>query len=230
MLKKAISILSRHLAVLKRKKGLKNHTFSIISNTCIGGVISHAVGEQFRSPTVNLVIYEYDFITFCQNLKAYSQCPLEPPVSIEEKNKFSGYQYPVGILRGNSKELPDIAVFFVHYTSFDQAKEAWHKRFARVNYDDVYLVMDCGMDASDEILDLFHQLPYKNKVFFTHKEDPIRWPQTFRFAYYTEENYVTAYMYTLVRKGLLEYRVLDEFDCVKWLNTGKIGKSIFFEK
>ena len=230
MLKKAISKFSRHLTVLKRRKNLKNYTFSIISNTCIGGVISHSVGEQFRSPTVNLVIYEYDFITFCQNLKAYSECPLEQPGSDEEKEKYSAHNYPVGILRGACKNLPDITVYFVHYTSFEQAKGSWHKRFARVNYDDIFIIMDRGMDATDEILNLFHQLPYQNKVFFTHKEDLARWPQTFRFSYYTKEDYVIAYMYTLVRKGLLEYRILDEFDCVRWLNSGEIRKTTIFDK
>lgn len=229
MLKKAISKLARQLAMVKRRRKLKNHSFTIISNTCIGGVISHALGEQFRSPTVNLVIYEYDFLTFCRNLKAYSQCALEQPATDDEKKQYAGSRCPVGILRGERVGLPDIAVYFVHYRSFMQAKDAWHKRFARVNYEDIFIIMDRGMDATDEILDQFHALPYRNKVFFTHKEDAQRWPQTFRFTYYTEADYVVAYMYTPIRRGLLEYRVLDEFDYVTWLNSGKIERTKLLE-
>lgn len=218
--------ISRTLTVLLRRARLKNHTFSIISNTCIGGVITHSLGEQFRSPTVNLVIYEEDFLTFCENLRSYSACPLEPA----EEALSQKMGYPVGILKGGSASLPDITVYFVHYKTFEEARDAWVKRFTRVNYDDLFFLMDRGMDAREEILDRFHALPGPNKVFFTHREDTRRWPCTFRLSYYTPERYRTAYMYTFLRKGLLTYRVLDEFDCVHWLNTGGIRRSSLFSE
>ena len=212
---------SRALTVLLRRARLKNHTFSIISNTCIGGVITHSVGEQFRSPTVNLVIYEEDFLTFCENLRAYSSCPLRP--ADEALSRKMGY--PVGILMGSSAGLPDITVYFVHYKTFEEARDSWVKRFARVNYDNLFFLMDRGMDAREEILDRFHGLPGPNKVFFTHREDPRRWGNTFRLSYYTESEYRTAFMYTFVRRGLFQYRVLDEFDYVTWLNCGRIRRN-----
>ena len=218
--------LHSQLTVLLRRTRLKNHTFSIISNTCIGGVITHSVGERFRSPTVNLVIYEEDFLTFCENLQAYSRCPLVP--ADPELQERMGY--PVGLLLGAGEQLPDITVYFVHYKTFEEARDTWVKRFARVNYEDLYFLMDRGMDAREEILDRFHALPYPHKVFFTHREDPRRWPCTFRLSYYTPERYRTAYMYTFLRKGLLTYRVLDEFDCVHWLNTGGIRRSSLFSE
>ena len=218
--------LSRFLTLLWRRSKLKNHTFSIISNTCIGGVIAHAVGEQFRSPTVNLVIYEEDFLTFCENLRAYSTCPLEPAdAALSEK-----MGYPVGILRGREAGLPDITVYFVHYKAFAEARAVWVRRFRRINYDDLFFLMDRGMDARPEILDRFHALPYPNKVFFTHLEDPVRWPDTFRISYYSEGAYKVAHMYTFVRRGLLQYRVLDEFDYVHWLNTGTIRRNPIFDR
>ncbi len=214
--------LGRQLATVRRRKRLTARDFSIISNTCIGGVISNSLGEQQRSPTVNLVIYEEQFLQFCRHLKAYSQCPLEEP-NEQEKAQFADLKYPVGILRGG--ELPDVNIYFIHYHSFEEAKEKWEKRFARVNYDNLCIVMDRGMDARDEILDEFHALPYARKVFFTHKEDRERWPNTFRFRYYTEADYKNAYMYTKIRRGLREYRVLDEFDYVQWLNDGTIRRN-----
>lgn len=217
--------INRELATLKRRKRLKAKNFSIISNTCIGGVISNSLGEQQRSPTVNLVIYEDQFLQFCRHLKEYARCPLEEP-NVKEREQFINMKYPVGIVRGG--ELPDINVYFIHYASFAEAKEKWEKRFSRVNYDNLYFLMDRGMDARDGILDEFHALPYPHKVFFTHKEDPDRWPNTFRFSYYTENDYREAYMYTKIRRGLLEYRVLDEFDYVQWLNDGTIQQNISF--
>lgn len=219
---------ARALAILKRRLQLRNRTFSIISNTCIGGVISNAVGQEQRSPTVNLVLYEEDFLTFCDNLKAYSECPLEPPSTPEDLAAEQQAGYPLGILRGGGKGLPDLTVRFVHYHSFDQARDAWIRRFRRVNFDDIFLIMDRGMDAREEILDRFHALPYPHKVFFTHREDPDRWPDTFRLSYYTEADFRPAHMYTFVRRGLLQYRVLDEFDYVHWLNTGVIRRNPLF--
>lgn len=221
---------ARLLATLKRRLLLRNHTFSIISNTCIGGVISHAVGQEHRSPTVNLVLWEEDFLTFCANLKTYAECPLEPPAAAEERAAAEQAGYPLGFLRGGSAGLPDLTVRFVHYRSFEQAHDAWVRRFRRVNYDDLFLIMDRGMDAREEILDRFHALPFPHKVFFTHREDPARWPDTFRLSYYTEADYRTAHMYTFVRRGLLQYRVLDEFDYVHWLNTGRIRRSRLFDR
>lgn len=58
MAERALNKAGRALAVNTRRSKLKNHDFTIISNTCVGGVITHYVGEQFRSPTVNLIIYE----------------------------------------------------------------------------------------------------------------------------------------------------------------------------
>ena len=44
------------------------------------------------------------------------------------------------------------------------------------------------------------------------------------FSYYTDKDYKHAFMYTKLRRGLLEFRVLDEFDYVRWLNDGTIQK------
>ena len=218
--------ISRYLAILLRRTHLKNHSFSIISNTCIGGVITHAVGEQFRSPTVNLVIYEEEFLTFCEHLADYARCELVPA----DPDLAARMGHPVGTLLGSEAGLPDITVYFVHYKTFDEARAAWHKRFARVNYNNLFFLMDRGMDARPEILDRFHALPYPHKVFFTHREDPERWPNTFRLSYYTERDYKVGFMYTFVRRGLLQYRVLDEFDFVHWLNTGEIRRNPIFNR
>ena len=97
-----------------------------------------------------------------------------------------------------------------------------------MNYDKLYILMDRGMDARDEILDAFRDLPFPHKVFFTHKQDPVRWPDNFRFSCYTPEDYQTGFLYRSIRRGLSEYRILDEFDYVQWLNDGTIRKNPHF--
>ncbi len=223
-MKPDLNRIGRALATKRRAAKLTNHEFSIISNTCVGGVMTHNVGEQFRSPTVNLIIYEDQFLTFCRHLKEYAACPVEQPTA-EEALQFASLSYPVGILRGAQFGLPDINLLFVHYKTFEAAKEKWEERFRRVNYDDIFILMDRGMDASDEILDEFYRLPFEHKVFFTNREDPDRWPNNFKFSFYTPEHYVSGCLYRNVRKGAEVHHWMDEFDYVRWLNEGRIHHS-----
>lgn len=216
----------RALATKRRAAQLTNHEFTIISNTCVGGVITHNVGEQFRSPTVNLIIYEDQFLVFCRHLKEYSTCQVEKPTK-EEASQFASFSYPIGILRGASAGLPDINLLFVHYKSFEEAKEKWEARFRRVNYDDIFIMMDRGMDARDEVLDEFYQLPFEHKVFFTHKEDRKRWPNNFRFSFYTQEKYISGCLYYNEWTGVEAHHWMDEFDYVRWLNNGTIQSTDF---
>lgn len=51
-----------------RRNSLRNKDFTLISNNCCGGVISHNLGLKFLSPTVNLFIPHDDFIYFLNNL------------------------------------------------------------------------------------------------------------------------------------------------------------------
>lgn len=218
----AIGKVGRALAINKRKARLKNHDFTIISNTCVGGVMTHFVGEQFRSPTVNLIIWEEQFLAFCKHLKEYADCPVER-LTEEEEKKFAAMSYPKGVLRGG--ELPDVFLLFVHYKSFEEAKQKWEERYKRINYDNLYIVMDRGIEAHDEILDEFNALPYEHKVIFTHKLDPERWPCNFKFDGYTEEKFVSGLLYNNIRRGLETYAVMDEFDFVTWLNDGTIQRN-----
>lgn len=224
--------LGKSLAEKKVRAKLKNHDFSIIANTCMGGVVSNSLGEQFRSPTVNVLMSEYQFIAFCKYLKEYSKCPVEE-LTREEWEQFRDVTHPVGVLRGYKIpngylpdiKLPDIMLLFVHYRTFEEAKQKWEERFKRVNYDNLYLLMDCAMNASDEILDEFNALPHAHKVDFTHKEDPERWPCNYRYSFYTEEKFSSGCVYNIVNKGLVEYKWLHEFDFITWLNEGKLQKN-----
>lgn len=47
---------------------LKNREFTILCSNCIGGIIYHRLGLQFRSPTVNLWMHQRDFLNLITNL------------------------------------------------------------------------------------------------------------------------------------------------------------------
>lgn len=213
-------IIGREIARRERMKRLNNHDFSIISNSCIGGVISNSVKERFNSPTVNLIIWPDEFINFCNHLEEYSRCPLERMAT--NKSQEPNVSYPLGIIRGATYGLSDIVVRFVHYKSFDEAKQKWEERYKRINYENLFIIMEHGMNASDRIMDKFEQLPYLNKVFLSCNKSSERWPHNFDFSFYTNELYVEANVYNSFYYGMAQYRWLDEFDYIAWLNSGKI--------
>lgn len=220
MKKDILGKIGREIARRKRRERLTNRDFSIISNSCIGGVISNSLKERFNSPTINLIIWPDEFITFCNHLRDYSRCPLVKIASNESREP--AVSYPLGIIRGTDYGLPDIVVRFVHYKSFDEAKQKWEERYKRINYDNIFIIMEHGMNASERTMDRFEELPYSNKVFLSSNESNERWPHNFNFSFYTNELYIEANVYNAFYYGMAQYRWLDEFDYITWLNSGKI--------
>ena len=98
------------------RKKLNNNNITIISNNCIGGVIYHNLGLRFNSPTINTLIKGEDYLNFCIYLKEYLSGQL---------NEYYDAQcnYPIGILSSEKNEIPPIRIDFVHYKTFNEAKE-----------------------------------------------------------------------------------------------------------
>ncbi len=105
-----------------RKYGKVEGNYTILSNNCIGGMCYHDANKQFLSPTINLVVD--NFLTFVLNMKKYIFSDIE-----EVENDTS--DYPVGVLKPQG-ELPPVKISFVHYNSFDEAKEKWVLRCQRM--------------------------------------------------------------------------------------------------
>lgn len=149
-----------------RRKSLRCKNFTIISNTCIGGVISDAMKQKFTSPTINLYIRPRDFVKFCANLPHYLSLPLqEVPFQPE-------IGYPVASIAG------EIILYCKHYHTFEEVRDAWNRRAARIDWDHLCFIMTdrdfippfslknaagfCGEDVLKE----FDSLPFPHKVCF----------------------------------------------------------------
>lgn len=52
-------------------------------------------------------------------------------------------RYPVGMLKGNGT-LPDIKIHFLHYRSFEEAREKWLERSGRLDFDNLCVVMQAA--------------------------------------------------------------------------------------
>lgn len=186
------------------KYRLKNHSPSIIANNCNGGVLCHDLGLRFNSPTVNLFIPFPDYTRFCVKLEHYL---LLAPEAMTEASLSS--EYPTGYLE-------DIALYFVHYASFEEAKKKWFERAARVDFDNLCIMLAQRDGCTREDIQIFDGLPYGRKVAFV--DHPMPEVQS---AFY-DPTFVAAgggvKVLTDYRSKFSYHRILDTWDGVAFIN------------
>lgn len=139
--------------IAKVRSQVSDKQVSIISQNCIGGVFYHDMEKQFLSPTINLYFGCPDFVRFVLELENYIR--LELQMQWEE-------EYPVGM-------LGDVKIHFMHYQTCTEAKEAWERRKARINWDNILVLSTDMEDFSQETFELWKQIPYQ-KVLFAAKQ------------------------------------------------------------
>ncbi len=188
---------------------LKNKDFSIISNNCIGGVVSHNLHAKFMSPTINLWMKPEDFLKFASDLMGYLNCEIH-------EVKEEGIPYPVGKMTLRSET---VTVYFMHYSNFQEAVDKWRERAKRVNQNNLYLILEYpavndSIAKQEHIKEMFDELPYDHKVMLTKKGisgcDIINLPL-----------YDSNYEPGLILKRKSDFsarRYLDDFDYVSFLN------------
>lgn len=185
------------------RKRLTNHDFSIISCDCLGGVMCKDLRVRMDSPTRNFYFNASDFVKFCKGLDTYLSMSLTPYTDSE-----SPYL---------TAKLGDLELFLVHYDTFEQASEKWEIRKKRVHKDNLFFLMnDRNCCTEDDIKD-FNELPYENKVLFTH----IPYPQ-YECTYYLHGSENDDYVKdtnSYVHQWWIK-RYYDQFDFVNWLNNG----------
>lgn len=186
---------------IKRMK-LKNKSASIIASNCNGTFIYYDMKLKYLSPTINLSFDMNDFVKMLEDLKWYMNLDVVP---YEDKR----FDYPTGM-------IGDIEIKFNHYNSFDEAVNKWNERKERINYDNLFVLGVETDGCTYETLKKFDQLPYKNKVIFTHKSYP-----EFKSAYYIkgfEENNEVGVLINFKNQFFIR-RYLDDFDYVSFLNN-----------
>lgn len=208
-----IGKISNYLDQKRREKWLKhlrkenhNHDFSLITNNCVGGVISHDLGEQFRSPTVNLWISDDCFLAFAQNLRYYLSCEIKETPDATKS-------YPVGTIIPKDDQHVPIVVYFQHYRSFDEAYEKWRERSARVNYDRLYFIWEYYGEDGTERLRAFDSWNAR-KLIILHS--PIKGIQNAEVTNcYNMDAYNGKILAVLRKTGK---RYLDEIDYIGFLS------------
>lgn len=188
------------------RKRLKNKNFTILAPTCIAGVMYHELGQKFLSPTINLWMYDKDFLKFVHNLKDYLSYDL---------------RFVDGIDDTPTAYLNDILIHFNHYHSNEEAKQKWDERKNRINYDNLFIIMadqpDGGVITHEDMLSL-KDIPCKGKVVLSVKDyDDIDY--IVHLPKDPKKDCVNMYMFD--KSPILKrYRWERAWDYVSWLNNG----------
>lgn len=155
--------------------------------------------EAFRSPFVNLYLSPTDFLRYLNNLSHY--------VNAELTFEPSSQPYPVG-------KLDDLTIHFMHYHSEEEAKTKWMARTKRINWDNLFIIMTDRDGCTYQDLQAFEQLPFKNKVAFTHKPYP-ELTSTFYIKGFENQKQVGD---LFAFSGWCGEKYYDQFDYVTWFN------------
>lgn len=179
---------------------------TILSRDCTGGILCHDLGLQFRSPTVNLSMPPEDFIIFCQYLPAF----LAAEVQEAAERQMS---FPVGRL---STDHGSITLYFVHYESFLEAKEAWNRRRGRVDRNNMRVILHVPpSQLTTQLLDDFELLPYEHKVLLSYGIDTKKHPHGYNLPIYKTGSTPSINRY---HTPYAVKRYMDDFNWVAFLN------------
>lgn len=193
------------------RRRLKNRDFTIVSNSCWGGVVYHKLGLQFCSPFINLDFDDKDFYKLAPDIKYYMQQDL---------------QFVHGIEPCPTAYLGDILLRFVHYHSDEEAREKWNTRKLRMNYDNMFLLCSDRPHGekivTDEDIASLKDIDVKGRCVFTVRDIPdLNYLVKVRED--EEGGFVNIYM--LDKTCFLQrWRWETAFDWVHFLNTGEVRK------
>lgn len=200
LIKKISNKLCRKYINKRNRQRLQNQQISVIASNCNGALILHDLNQTFRSPFVNLYLAPADFLRYLQKREYYQSLALQ----FITTDKV----YPVAM-------LGDIQLHFVHYHSPQEAQEKWQTRSQRINFDNVFVIMTDRDGCTYADLQAFDQLPFANKVVFTHRPYP-----ELKSAYYIrgfENQGQVGDLYEW--SGWFGLKYYDQFDYVAWFNA-----------
>ena len=139
---------------LEKYRQLQQSRLSIISRGCFGGMISNMLALPFRSPFVDLWLYEKDFNRLLRNPRAYMEEDLV--FKSKEYKAYAGFEIA-------TYTCEDVSIVMEHYKDFDEAVRKWNERKKRINWDNLLIV---NILEDPELLREFDAMPYDKKVCF----------------------------------------------------------------
>lgn len=195
-----INRILRYFINRNMRRKLTNKNITLVSSDCNGTFILHDLGLRFNSPFVNLWMLPTDFIKMLSNFEYYNKQTLEF-IKVKE------VEYPIG-------KLDDIAIHFMHYKDEREVKMKWERRKKRQDMNNLFVMMTDRNGCTEQDLIDFDNLPFKNKVVFTHKYYP-----NLKSAYYIkgfENQKELGYIFEF--SGISGKKYYDQFDYIRFFN------------
>lgn len=200
-----LASLERRFHLCKKRRQFHNEGITLYSANCLAGVMLHDLGQEFRTPTVNMLFNFKDYIKFLSNLEHY--LTVDP---VDTGRVYEGYYVSM---------LDDLRLYFAHVSSFEEGRACWNRRKSRVSFENVAVFMtDKQLEEPLEEADIraFDALPFKQKVFFSAKPYPdipsVYYMQ--EFAGQSEVGVLTDFR----KKTFPKRRYYESFDFVAFLN------------
>lgn len=192
------------LAYMRRKKmrsSLINTQPSFLCPNCIGGILFHDLGLQFRSPTINTMMEQQDFAKFVSHLDHY----LQQELIFFQKD---GFDCPCA-------HLDDIDIHFTHYQTPEEAAEKWNARKERIDFKNLFIFLSERDQLTPEDIRNLANIQCRGLVVFTANSYPDI-PYTLHVPALTEGNVVGN---VLQKSWKDESRAYEHyFDFIKWFN------------
>lgn len=176
----------------QRRKKLKDPVFTVISNNCWSGLVYESYGLEKQSPTVGAYFAPEEYLRFLSELKHYlTECEMEF-VRPEDARHKALYMCDKRFGTFPIARVGDVEIAMLHYHSEAEAREKWHRRCKRVNWDRLLVKMNDQNGCTREQAAAFGKLPFAKKVFFTvHDwdggEQTVRLPYGGEFVLSTQE-------------------------------------------
>lgn len=192
-------LVKRHKKVLR--KNLKNNNMTFLCPNCTGGILFHDLGLRFNSPTINLTIFQDEFLKFVTNLDYYLE---------QDLNFFNSDEYDCPCAM-----LDDILIQFTHYRTEEEAKKKWIERCKRIDRDNMFVFMTQYKKLSREDVLKLGNIKARGVAILTgHDYGDI--PYAYQLDDYKKDDAVGNILLVSHLTGKRKYEYY--FDFVKWFN------------
>lgn len=177
----------------------------ILSSDCVGGRLMKDFELPQYTPTVNNWYSGDDFMKICFNPDYYfSQDVIY--------NGLDSNGEPTG-------KMDDVIIHFGHTSGFNESYKKWMigcKSYFRAKKKEhiICVVANDRNSFSENTLELYGKLPYKNKIIFVHKSE---WDSDYdRFYMNGEDSLPHVNVMTLYESKLSCKRRYDRFNFAEW--------------
>ena len=144
--------------------------FTIVANNCWSNKVYEHLGVPYQTPLTSTFLHPEDYLAIARNFRWY----IDQSIEFIDKSRHEvirsrkAANYPIGIVAG------EVEIHFLHYETQDEVIQKWKRRASRVVEDDdrLFFKLCDDLGCTEEHIEQFHLLPFKNKICYTSKPYP----------------------------------------------------------